>query len=44
LIIFRVKVRKARKRREIERRRARERKAMQIAMEREDKKRRGWPY
>ncbi|MEE1170488.1 MAG: hypothetical protein UHP11_07275, partial [Anaerovoracaceae bacterium] len=43
-IIFRVKVRRARKRREIERRRARERKAMQIAMEREDKKRRGWPY
>lgn len=44
IIMLKIRKRKARKRREEQRRRERERRAMQIAMEREDKKRRGWPY
>ena len=45
LIIFiKSKKRKARKRREEQRRRQREARAMQIAAERKDKERRGWPY
>jgi D-alanyl-D-alanine carboxypeptidase len=44
IIIIKTKKRNARKRRELERKRQREARARQIAAERMDKERRGWPY
>ena len=44
IIIMVSRKKKAKRRREEMRKRERERKAMEIAMEREDKRRRGWPY